>query len=162
MSAESPDYTPHTTGVIRLPSLGLEFELMSDIDAGPAHNVWSSLPGEPGTCDVAAHRSGPFRHLGHLRAGDEVFVGLTTVGDGVLRRYVVTGPPAIFPEYHPVLSPWRKELFDRLGIPGPAVHVPSYCRLLLQTCSSREGLEDPDDNSHRIVAFAELHEVETR
>ncbi len=148
---------PQPTGVIKLPSLGLEFVLVDQLDAGATHRNGSSLPGEPGTCAIEAHRTGPFRRLGELQPGDYVYISVTTGGDDLVHRYVVSVEPMVVPEHDPLLATWRVELFDRLGIPGPEPKISSYRRLMLSSCSARDGEADPEDNSHRIVVLADLH-----
>jgi sortase (surface protein transpeptidase) len=152
---------PRTIGFIGLPSLGLQFEIVDQLDAGPTHTNGSSLPGHRGTCVVGAHRTGPFLRLGELTAGDEILVGVTAdPGDGRHHRYVVVGAPVVVHEYDPLLGIWRKELFDRLGIPDGEIRVPSYRRLMLITCSAADGRADPEDNTHRIVVLADFRDAE--
>jgi hypothetical protein len=118
-------------------------EAGGDMEIPGVHEVgwyrFGSRPGEPGSTLLAAHIAyggvdGVFRHLGDLRAGDAVELGLD---DGTVRRFVVTAlaqyPKAELPA----------EVFARRGEP----------RLVLVTCG---GAFDPDARHYEdnVVAYA--------
>jgi LPXTG-site transpeptidase (sortase) family protein len=100
---------------------------------------FGSRPGDPGSAVLAAHVAydgvdGVFRHLGDLRAGDAVEVGLD---DGTVRRFVVTDL-AQYPK-----TDLPAEVFARGGDP----------RLVLVTCGGEfdPGARHYEDN---VVAYA--------
>jgi sortase A len=81
--------------ILDIPRIGVDEVMVEGTNSGtlrkgPGHLVGSSLPGQPGNAVIAGRRTlygGQFRHLGSLRAGDEVVV---TTGQG-RATYRVTG-----------------------------------------------------------------------
>ena len=69
------------------PLIVLEGATGSTLAFGPAHDIASVAPGEPGNSLISAHRDTHFEALRKLEAGDEIS---TELPDGRRTRFVVT------------------------------------------------------------------------
>lgn len=96
-----------------MPVLSLDLPLVemagcddqANLDRGPAHIGGTALPGAPGNCGIAGHRSTftrPFERLGSLAEGDEV----TLIGrSGTAYTYRVSRIWVVSPDQVSVLDP---------------------------------------------------------
>lgn len=118
---------------IIIPALGINLEVGSDIDDGPAWWPHTGRPGGGTTVAVAGHRTThthPFLRLNELKAGDTLYL----VYGGRRSAYRVT----------------RTAVVD-----GRSLHIADakpYERLLLSSCSRADG--SPTSLSYRFVVYA--------
>jgi LPXTG-site transpeptidase (sortase) family protein len=112
-----------------IPRLGLDAELGSSVNAGPAFYPGSGRPGEPYTIAIAGHRTThtrPFWSLDILTRGDRIVI----VSRGVRHVYRVTSSRVVAP------TDWS--IAKERG----------YERLILTTCTPRFSAR------YRLVVFA--------
>ncbi len=106
-------------GRIAIPGIGLDqpLEVMASVedqeplDRGPCRIAGTGVPGQPGNCVLAGHRSTftqPFRLLDRLEAGDRVFI---YDGDGRGFIYAVDEVFAVTPDRVEVMDPTPEPTF---------------------------------------------------
>ena len=129
--------TGQLVGQLRIPAIDLDWMVVAGTDSktlrkGPGAWLYGAFPGAPGNATLSAHRTtygGPFRRLGDLKEGDQVF--FTSPG-GVESVFQVRGIGVVAPA----------DVFVTDDVPG--------VRLTLLTC------DPPGSAARRLVIQSEL------
>jgi LPXTG-site transpeptidase (sortase) family protein len=129
--------TGQLVGQLRIPAIALDWMVVAGTDGttlrkGPGAWLYGAFPGAPGNATLSAHRTtygGPFRRLGDLKDGDQVFFTSPTGAESV---FEVRGMGRVSPD----------DVYVTDDVPG--------VRLTLLTC------DPPGSSARRLVVQAEL------
>ena len=124
-------------GRLRIPAIDMDWMIVAGTDSktlqkGPGAWLYGAFPGAPGNATLSGHRTtygGPFRRLGDLVVGDEVYFSSP---DGAESVFKVKGMGVVSP----------KDVYVTEDVPG--------VRLTLLTC------DPPGTTARRLVVQAEL------
>jgi len=129
---------------ITIPKINSEWVVYEGTDiptlkSGPGHYVNTAMPGEPGACLIAGHRTtygAPFNRVGELLNGDQIILETKENGQAVQYVYLVTGMVEVIPTD---LSP---------------IQQTSYPSLILSTCTPKFYA------TRRLLVFANIEQWE--
>jgi sortase A len=122
---------------INLSKVGYEGTNIPSLKRGPGHYIGTPMPGEPGTCVIAGHRTtygAPFNRVDQLVNGDQIIIETIDNIQFIQFTYLVTGKLEVLPND---LS---------------ALKQTEYASLILTTCTPKFYA------TRRLLVFAKLAE----